>query len=474
MLIFQEIMKKKDAKLVSPSMILKIFKAKALSFKGMKDHTVKNKLAIAYYMESNQFLCPKLITEEELHMIISNGSFDILAIQLFLSGWPFKSSGIFEHRYIYNFKSDHSKKPKKEQSKHEIKFETFELICQNPDYLLNCNIYNENLPKLIILESQHEMIKTMTKRLIKYIEMVTAGRIYYVNLEYIFSACGLPILRSIKDLRMDSIPPVLYRNEMIFMSGEPPYNMKLTTVINKKRSSVMNTTESSPTDPAHESTMNPNDMILPLTISLSSKSHLNPSKQQDFIDHFPLPQDEEAKSASPIQSHSYTADLPPHELQSSSRKSYSNDNQAQDSQREEKLKPNTKHVSIKLNDNNDRESEQATSRSNLIRNEEYGVLFEDDGHGGRKLVYLNVPEPKPREETKFESLSERILAQGNLETYFDDTPTLAPQPKTSRDNLLDALIKQHQENPSRRPMSADFASKVSFNVHYRNNCSINC
>jgi hypothetical protein len=81
---------------------------------------MKNRVATIWYhrdKDNSDEIFSKLVTEEELTIILRTSAFhDIVAIQLYIGGWPLKGSGIFEHHVHV-------------RSNGSLTHETYELAC---------------------------------------------------------------------------------------------------------------------------------------------------------------------------------------------------------------------------------------------------------------------------------------------------------------------------------------------------------
>ena len=178
-----EVMKKKGDKLI-PSDIVRSFKAKSRGLKGFKDIDSRSKIATVWYMTSKATMASYLVDDEQLASILHEEFvLEILAIQVFMGGWPIKASGIFEHRYWV-------------RKNGTVGSETFELACVANGQ--NISTFSHNLDRLLIGEAHHEACANYAKRTIKRLELIARSKIANIVLQIVFNSSNFPFLVGIR------------------------------------------------------------------------------------------------------------------------------------------------------------------------------------------------------------------------------------------------------------------------------------
>jgi hypothetical protein len=213
-------MKKNSERLDSAGEIIKQFKNRIKALRGHRSHHLRFKIATAYYLESNASLTSSLLDEQEIHNLLHVARPEVLALQVYIGGWPFKGSGIFEQRAVLSKRPQDMSLAVKPQ---HLMFSTTEIVSIDPEHVSSLN---EDNIRLIITESQHEMIKILTRRVVKQIEKITNCRVIDILLEVVFNSAWTPIVVSARNLRVDNVPPYLESNAekfaLVYVGGEAP------------------------------------------------------------------------------------------------------------------------------------------------------------------------------------------------------------------------------------------------------------
>jgi hypothetical protein len=90
-------MKKRTERLSSAKSIVDAFSARSKALKGQKDHSLRHKIAVVWYVQSSYAISSYLVDEVELSTILQSHLIEIIAIQVFMGGYPFNGNGFFEH-----------------------------------------------------------------------------------------------------------------------------------------------------------------------------------------------------------------------------------------------------------------------------------------------------------------------------------------------------------------------------------------
>ena len=166
-----EVLKKKTEKLNNYD-ILKSLKMRAYGMKGKKEYAVlKPPIATVWYVavdspNGHQSIRCQSVNEQELSKLLEQSYLpNILAIQVYLNGWPLRASGIFEHRVsvVEDFTMHDGETPKRQH-------ETFEFLQPPDDMHLSVYSTGEGIRRLSVTENQHGLIKAFAKRLMYVLE----------------------------------------------------------------------------------------------------------------------------------------------------------------------------------------------------------------------------------------------------------------------------------------------------------------
>ena len=91
-------LKKRPERLNSHKSIVDAFTSRSKALKGHKESAVKAKIAIIWYVQSNNIMSSYLVDQIELQAILRSELVEIVAIQVFAGGFTFNGNGIFEHK----------------------------------------------------------------------------------------------------------------------------------------------------------------------------------------------------------------------------------------------------------------------------------------------------------------------------------------------------------------------------------------
>ena len=222
-----EILKKKTEKLNSYD-ILKSLKLRAHGMKGKKEYAVlKPPIATVWYVavdapNGHQSIRCQSVNEQELSKLLEQSYLpNILAIQVYLNGWPLRASGIFEHRVsvVEDYTAHDGETPKRQH-------ETFEFL-QPPDDM-NLSIYStgEGIRRLAVTEKQHGTLIAFAKRLMYVLEKQMFSTLASLVIQVAFDSSWVPYLVAAREVVLWDVPKRLLtsagRMEMVFSDGTPP------------------------------------------------------------------------------------------------------------------------------------------------------------------------------------------------------------------------------------------------------------
>ena len=204
-----EVMKKKGDKLI-PSEIVRSFKNKSRSLRGFKDQNSKLCIATVWYMTSKTTMSSFLVDEVQLDSILGEKSvIEILAVQVFMGGWPVKASGIFEHHFWLRRNST---------SGHE----TFELVSAAEGQAIST--FSHKVDRLVIGETHHESCKSYALRVVKRLESICHSRVANVIVQIAFNSSNVPFVVGARSILLWD-PAVVFmdnRLRICFVAGECP------------------------------------------------------------------------------------------------------------------------------------------------------------------------------------------------------------------------------------------------------------
>eukprot|EP01041_Mallomonas_annulata_P013621 gene13621-28921_t len=236
-----EVLKKKHEN-ITTSQIIKSFK-KRLTVKGQTKHKIPTDMQIKiakiiYKSEHDNHLIKithKLVDERELTNILRSRAHlqDVLAIQLYMSPWPLKGCGLFEH--VFN-RNEHSiilhstyelKHPDNNENSTNLQNnESFDLIPETiitatattpiefPNPSDSCNNSSNRIEHK---GSCHDVIKPHINRLIRAIEFFTRAIVRTLTVRFVFDTSWAPFIIGLHDVELiNLLPKVLYNRVHLF------------------------------------------------------------------------------------------------------------------------------------------------------------------------------------------------------------------------------------------------------------------
>ena len=210
-----EVMKKKSEKLTAVEIVRSI-KARAFTLRGEKQLTSKSIVATVWLMESSSVI-PKIVTESELiELFLNKQSLNsVLAIQVYLSGWPLRGSGVFEH--LVQINQDGARK-----------YQTSEFL--NPPDEQSVSTYSRGAQKLIITETHHDVLKGYAKKLIVALEKCSKSIIASIIVQFAFDSTWTPYIVTARNIVLCNAPAEWFqshavRSSLIYSSGLCPSSL---------------------------------------------------------------------------------------------------------------------------------------------------------------------------------------------------------------------------------------------------------
>lgn len=206
------IMKKKSEKLNFIE-IIKSMKSRAHTLSCDK-HALRSNIATIWNLDtSNNTIFSYVVDEIGLvDLLEDNFSLDkVLAIQVYLNGWPLKGSGVFEHRITMD-------------SEGRRQYETTEFI--NPPDDAHVTTYSNGIRKLFVTETQHNAIKILSRKLLKALEVSSNTTVASIVIQVVFDSSWIPYIVTAKNVVLCDASYDWYtrskREEMIYASGVFP------------------------------------------------------------------------------------------------------------------------------------------------------------------------------------------------------------------------------------------------------------
>ena len=222
-----EVLKKKTEKLNNYD-ILKSLKSRAHGMKGKKEYAVlKPPIATVWYVavdapNGHQTIRCQSVNEQELSKLLEQSYLpNILAIQVYLNGWPLRASGIFEHRVsvVEDFTLHDGETPKRLH-------ETFEFLQPPDDMNLSTYSTGEGIRRLAVTEKQHGALKTFAQRLMYVLEQQMWSTVASLVIQVAFDSSWVPYLVAAREVVLWDVPKRLLtpagRVEMVYTDGIPP------------------------------------------------------------------------------------------------------------------------------------------------------------------------------------------------------------------------------------------------------------
>eukprot|EP00981_Chlorochromonas_danica_P002647 scaffold521_cov177-Ochromonas_danica.AAC.1 len=204
-------MKKKSSRLLSVMHIVNNLKKAFHNFAGHKAPEVKTKIALVWYVNASHSLASYLVDEVELSALLTQPVNEIIAIQAYIGGYPVKGSGIFEHRIS------------KTDKRGRVKYDSIER-CDLDDLGLAKVQFTYPCKELIITDTQHELMHSLSILISRYIEGVTGGKVSQMTLVSVFNSSWTPFFVTLKTLSLTALPAgeLVDREQFIYPLGIAP------------------------------------------------------------------------------------------------------------------------------------------------------------------------------------------------------------------------------------------------------------
>jgi hypothetical protein len=207
-----DIMKKKSENLNSME-IIKSLKSRAHTLSCDK-HAMRSTVATVWYLDtSNNTILSYVVDEFGLvNLFEDKYSLDkVLAIQVYLNGWPLKGSGVFEHRITMDGEG-------------RRQYETTEFV--NPPDDSHVTTYSTGIRKLFVTETQHNAIKILSRKLLKVLEISSKTTVASLVIQVVFDSSWIPYIVTAKNIVLCDASYDWFtrsrREEMIYASGVFP------------------------------------------------------------------------------------------------------------------------------------------------------------------------------------------------------------------------------------------------------------
>eukprot|EP01035_Chromulina_nebulosa_P027782 gene27782-36582_t len=206
-----EVLKKRPERLNSYKSIVDAFTSRSKALKGHKEPAVKSKIAVIWYVQSNQTMSSYLVDSMELQTILRSELVEIVAIQVFMGGYTFNGNGIFEHNMWLDRKNC------------VIKGRTYEYISEL-DGGFKIAVMTNNSLKLETIDKRHEAMKNLVSRLNRHLESTMKCRIAQITIQAAFNFAGVPHILSCRCISIVDAPPefIADRDKFIFLPGCEP------------------------------------------------------------------------------------------------------------------------------------------------------------------------------------------------------------------------------------------------------------
>ena len=158
-----QVMRKRTDRLNNTADMIKQFTVRGRTIRGMKAGPVKNKIATVFFVDSDGHFCSRLVSEGEMGTVLANKSNEeIIALQVFIGGWPVNGNGFFEHRYALR------------GAKGQTHQETYEMVNRPSDEKWGnvATFYDMDADRLIVQGVHHSSLKQCAQRFVQCMQKV--------------------------------------------------------------------------------------------------------------------------------------------------------------------------------------------------------------------------------------------------------------------------------------------------------------
>lgn len=238
-----------------------VFKKRFAALRGKRTGDYRNKFAVIWYVDAPQRMTNRVVDEDELDYLLQNRFFTqyVAAVQLYFGGYPLKGSGWFEHRVWTD---------DKDKEYHQ----TSELILPppQPEYLdLNKFVSGVNgiiergpepvadtrpPPRLHITEAQHEYLKPVASKLLRYIRTYSHCKVVDATFIFGFNSTWAPFVMGVSGVQLREVPQsVQLMRAKMFSSFDSMFtrDMQIKPGEVKAPTQILPTTSSTPAAQPH-------------------------------------------------------------------------------------------------------------------------------------------------------------------------------------------------------------------------------
>lgn len=204
-----EVLRKKAEKLNSVRHIVEHFKQKSRTFPGHRPSSMRQKIAIVWYMRSETELTSFIVDDQELGSLLSSSLKEVLAVQVYYGGNCARGNGVFEHKLTL-------------QKNGVLKHVTYEYIDES--YEFNLAQFSTQGRKLTVIDHMQDVLTQYSQSICRNIESQFVCKVAGLSFTVVFSNSWVPVLVSMRDIVLENVSTTFFNNRetLIYFESEAP------------------------------------------------------------------------------------------------------------------------------------------------------------------------------------------------------------------------------------------------------------
>lgn len=204
-----EVLRKKADKMHSVASIVEVFKQKSRTFPGHRPSSMRQKVAIVWYMQSEREVASYIVDDQELGSLLSSTLKEVLAVQVYYGGNPARGNGVFEHKMW----------PQRNGSTKHV---TSEYIDES--YEFNLAQFTAQGRKITVLDHLHDVLTQFSHNVCRNVESQFVCRVASLSVTVVFTNSWVPVLVNARDIVLEGLSSAFLDNReaLLFFEGEAP------------------------------------------------------------------------------------------------------------------------------------------------------------------------------------------------------------------------------------------------------------
>lgn len=204
-----EVLRKKADKMHSVTSIVEVFKQKSRTFPGHRPSSMRQKVAVVWYLQSEREVASYVVDDQELGSLLSSTLKEVLAVQVYYGGNPARGNGVFEHKLW----------PQRNGSTKHV---TYEYVDES--YEFDLAQFSSQGRKITVLDHLHDVLTQFSHNVCRNIESQFVCRVASLSVTVVFTNSWVPVLVNARDVVLEGLSSAFLDNReaLLFFEGEAP------------------------------------------------------------------------------------------------------------------------------------------------------------------------------------------------------------------------------------------------------------